>query len=72
MFGPEFSFRDENQRTITNDIYMGNLPFRVVHVPTGYSKTEMFHLPLFALASKKDSMYVSLSLYHIPSFWRIQ
>lgn len=59
IFGPKFSFRDENQGTIINDIYMGNLPSRVVHAPTGYGKTEMFHLPLIALASKKNCKHVS-------------
>ena len=59
FFGPKFSFWDKNQRTITNDIYMGNLPSRVVHAPTSHGKTEMFHLPLIALALKKNCKHVS-------------
>lgn len=42
---------------ITNDIYMCNMHFRVAH--TSYGKTEMFHLPLIALASKKNCKHVS-------------
>ncbi|QLQ82249.1 hypothetical protein HG537_0G05050 [Torulaspora globosa] len=58
-FGPDFAYRDESQRTITTDIDLGTLPSRVVQAPTGYGKTEMFRLPLIALASKKNCRYVS-------------
>ncbi|QLQ79359.1 hypothetical protein HG537_0B07130 [Torulaspora globosa] len=58
-FGSDFAFRDESQRIITTDIYLGTLPSRVVQAPTGYGKTEMFRLPLIALASKKNCRYVS-------------
>ncbi|KAF4004101.1 DEAD/DEAH box helicase family protein [Saccharomyces cerevisiae] len=41
------------------EIYMADTPSVAVQAPPGYGKTELFHLPLIALASKGDVKYVS-------------
>ena len=41
------------------EIYIADTPSVAVQASPGYGKTELFHLPLIALASKSDVKYVS-------------
>ena len=59
LFGSSFEFRDLHQLRLCYEIYMADTPSVAVQAPPGYGKTELFHLPLIALASKGDVKYVS-------------
>ena len=59
LFGSSFEFRDLHQLRLCHEIYMADTPSVAVQAPPGYGKTELFHLPLIALASKGDVKYVS-------------
>ncbi|KZV10966.1 hypothetical protein WN66_07031 [Saccharomyces cerevisiae] len=59
LFGSSFEFRDLHQLRLCYEIYMADTPSVAVQAPPGYGKTELFHLPLIALASKGDVEYVS-------------
>ncbi|KZV07198.1 hypothetical protein WN66_06864 [Saccharomyces cerevisiae] len=59
LFGSSFEFRDLYQLRLCHEIYMADTPSVAVQAPPGYGKTELFHLPLIALASKGDVKYVS-------------
>ncbi|QLQ80012.1 hypothetical protein HG537_0D00100 [Torulaspora globosa] len=59
LFGPDFHFRDSKQESPCMEIYMYQRPSLIVHAGPGYGKTELFQLPLAALASKTTCKYVS-------------
>ncbi|CAD6605483.1 HN1_G0052270.mRNA.1.CDS.1 [Saccharomyces cerevisiae] len=59
LFGSSFEFGDLHQLRLCHEIYMADTPSVAVQAPPGYGKTELFHLPLIALASKGDVKYVS-------------
>lgn len=64
LFGPNFKFRDADQLRICMDIYLSQRPSLIVHAAPGYGKTELFQLPLSALASKSTSK--SISFVFVP------
>ncbi|QLQ79354.1 hypothetical protein HG537_0B07020 [Torulaspora globosa] len=59
LFGSKFEFRNRSQEKLCNEIYLSGRPSIAVQAPTGFGKTELFHLPLVALASKKSRKNVS-------------
>ncbi|QLQ81758.1 hypothetical protein HG537_0G00110 [Torulaspora globosa] len=59
LFRSKFEFRNRSQERLCNEAYLSERASIVVHAPTGFGKTEVFHLPLVALASKKSCKYVS-------------
>lgn len=59
LLGPQFQFRDCDQQRLCLDIYMGDERSLAIQAAAGYGKTELYHIPLVALAMQEEHKFVS-------------